>query len=178
MKRVFGCVAALCMSVSLYAQSITVELFHTNNGHQNASIGTVKLEDSYFGMLITPNLHGLTPGLHGFHVHINPDCGNHGLNAGGHLDPMKTGKHLGPYNINGHLGDLPALYVNDKGQAIHPVLAPRLRVKQVFGHSLMVHEGGDNYADTPESLGGGGARIACGVVKAPSSDPKEKPAAS
>ncbi|MBM3511952.1 MAG: superoxide dismutase [Cu-Zn] SodC1, partial [Alphaproteobacteria bacterium] len=25
--------------------------------------------------------------------------------------------------------------------------------------------GGDNYADAPAALGGGGARIACGVIK-------------
>jgi len=29
----------------------------------------------------------------------------------------------------------------------------------------MVHVGGDNHSDHPEKLGGGGARMACGVVK-------------
>jgi len=29
----------------------------------------------------------------------------------------------------------------------------------------MVHVGGDNYSDNPEALGGGGARMACGVIK-------------
>lgn len=28
----------------------------------------------------------------------------------------------------------------------------------------MVHAGGDNYADDPKPLGGGGARIACGSI--------------
>jgi superoxide dismutase, Cu-Zn family len=28
----------------------------------------------------------------------------------------------------------------------------------------MIHAGGDNYADQPQPLGGGGARIACGVI--------------
>jgi Cu-Zn family superoxide dismutase len=28
----------------------------------------------------------------------------------------------------------------------------------------MIHEGGDNYSDEPAPLGGGGARIACGVI--------------
>jgi Cu-Zn family superoxide dismutase len=28
----------------------------------------------------------------------------------------------------------------------------------------MIHAGGDNHADHPEKLGGGGARIGCGVV--------------
>jgi Cu-Zn family superoxide dismutase len=29
----------------------------------------------------------------------------------------------------------------------------------------MIHVGGDNYADHPMPLGGGGARMACGVIK-------------
>jgi superoxide dismutase, Cu-Zn family len=29
----------------------------------------------------------------------------------------------------------------------------------------MIHSGGDNYSDAPAPLGGGGARIACGVIK-------------
>jgi len=28
----------------------------------------------------------------------------------------------------------------------------------------MIHAGGDNYSDEPAKLGGGGARMACGVV--------------
>jgi Cu-Zn family superoxide dismutase len=28
----------------------------------------------------------------------------------------------------------------------------------------MIHQGGDNYSDDPKKLGGGGARVACGVI--------------
>ena len=86
------------------------------------------------------------------------------LGAGGHFDPGKTGKHLGPYG-DGHLGDLPPLFADAAGRSTLPVLAPRLKTADVKGRSLMVHAGGDNYADQPEPLGGGGPRIACGVVK-------------
>ncbi len=41
---------------------------------------------------------------------------------------------------------------------------------------LVIHEGGDNYSDTPKPLGGGGGRIACGVVPEPSGAAKTKPA--
>ena len=41
--------------------------------------------------------------------------------------------------------------------------APRLRVSDLSGKALMIHAGGDTYSDTP-NLGGGGARIACGVI--------------
>lgn len=33
----------------------------------------------------------------------------------------------------------------------------------------MIHAGSDNHADHPQPLGGGGARVACGVIKAPAS---------
>ena len=47
-----------------------------------------------------------------------------------------------------------------------PVLAPRIKdLKELQGLSLMVHVGGDNHSDHPKALGGGGARLACGVIK-------------
>ena len=82
---------------------------------------------------------------------------------GGHLDPQKTGKHGYPWG-DGHLGDLPPLYVGADGVATQPVLGPRLKLGDLKGRSLMVHAGGDNHADHPAPLGGGGARIVCGVV--------------
>ena len=135
------------------------------------SLGTVNLEKHDKGVLITPNLTGLQPGLHGFHVHQNPDCGpgekdgkkQAGLAAGGHYDPKSTGEHNGPFH-DGHHGDLPALFVDEQGNANHPVLAPRLSLDELKGRSLMIHQGGDNYSDSPQALGGGGARVACGVI--------------
>lgn len=131
------------------------------------SIGTVSLEDTEHGLLLTPELHDLPPGVYGFHVHENPSC-QPGENeegetiaageAGGHYDPQDTGAHEGPYG-EGHLGDLPVLIVNENGEATLPLLAPRASVEDVQGRSLMIHEGGDNYADHP-----GGPRMACGVI--------------
>ena len=135
-------------------------------------IGTVTIREAAQGIVLEPNLKSLPPGSRGFHVHQNPDCGpgqNNGQTAagfaaGGHLDPASSGKHLGPQGT-GHLGDLPALVVNSSGVANQPVVAPRLSLKDVQGRALMIHEGGDNYADEPKPLGGGGGRIACGIIK-------------
>jgi len=132
--------------------------------HNHTEMGRVLFEDSPHGLLIRPAIRALTPGLHGFHIHANASCGEHGASAGGHLDPKKNGKHLGPY-ANGHLGDLPTLYVDKAGEANQVNLAPRLSVKQIRGHSVMVHAGEDNYSDKPKPLGGGGERIACGVIQ-------------
>jgi Cu-Zn family superoxide dismutase len=43
------------------------------------------------------------------------------------------------------------------------VTAARLKLDDVSGRALVIHEGGDNYTDSPEN-GGGKGRIACGVV--------------
>ena len=58
------------------------------------------------------------------------------------------------------------LVVNDAGVADQPIIAPRLKtLAEVKGKALMVHVGGDNMADSPQPLGGGGGRFACGVIK-------------
>jgi Cu-Zn family superoxide dismutase len=136
-------------------------------------IGTITLEDSSGGLVLKPNLKGLTPGQHGFHLHANASCAAAeqngqmaaGIGAGGHFDPDKTGKHLGPDAMGGHKGDLPALTVAADGTVKGSLLAPHLKLADVVGHALMIHAGGDNYSDQPKPLGGGGVRIACGVVR-------------
>jgi Cu-Zn family superoxide dismutase len=154
------------------AEDITVTMNLVTPQGVGKEIGTVTLSDSPYGLILQPHLKGLQPGIHGFHVHQNPDCGPAkegekmipGLAAGGHFDPGNTGRHEGPYG-NGHLGDLPVLIVDRNGEATLPILAPRLKTSDVRGHSLMIHAGGDNYSDKPKKLGGGGARVACGAIR-------------
>ena len=134
--------------------------------------GMVTLADSAYGLVLTPALNGLAVGVHGFHVHEKGSCAPApdssgkpvaAAAAGGHLDPQQTKRHGLPWG-DGHLGDLPALVVTADGTATQPVLAPRLKLADVRGHALMVHAGGDNHADHPQPLGGGGGRVACGVI--------------
>jgi len=138
------------------------------------SIGTVTATDTANGLQLTPALTGLPPGEHGFHLHAkgscepgpDPDKGGAAaaaFGAGGHFDPAVTGKHEGPLGM-GHQGDIPYLVVSSDGRATKAVVAPRLKVSDLAGHALVIHVGGDNYSDQPTKLGGGGARIACGVA--------------
>lgn len=158
----FGLLSLLAVSVAQASVNIPISIVKAN-GDQKA-IGYVKAEDSVCGVLLTPHLHDLPPGIHGFHIHEHPSCADNGNAAGGHLDPTKSEKHLGPYDHQGHLGDLPVLIVNADGTATLPTLAPRFKLKQLKGHSLMIHAGADNYSDIPEKNGGGGERYACGVI--------------
>ncbi|WP_104203212.1 superoxide dismutase family protein [Billgrantia saliphila] len=158
---------------ALAQESQEVEMNWVKTDGIEESIGTISLEDTDHGLLLTPDLSELPPGVYGFHVHENASC-EPGENdsgemqaagkAGSHYDPEDAGSHEGPYG-EGHLGDLPVLIVNENGEATLPVLAPRLSVEDLKDRSLMIHEGGDNYSDEPEPLGGGGSRMACGVIE-------------
>ncbi|HYF98223.1 MAG TPA: superoxide dismutase family protein [Coxiellaceae bacterium] len=164
MKFVIPACAMVLCSVA-QAASLKVNLYTTEPGNQaGKSVGYVTLQDTQYGLLITPHLKNITPGWHGFHVHQNPSCADNGEAAGPHIDPQQTKEHLGPYN-QGHLGDMPALSIQANGTDAQPVVAPRLTVANLKGHSLIIHENGDNYSDHPLPLGGGGPRAYCGIIK-------------
>lgn len=159
----------LISSPSFASATLSVEVKDLEN---DKSVGQITFRHSEFGLVLVPDLSGLPTGLHGFHLHENPSCQSSfkegsklpGNQAGGHYDPENTGKHGSAWSTDSHLGDLPPLYVNEQGQANQPVLAPRLTLDDLSGRSIMIHAGGDNHSDHPLPLGGGGARIACGVI--------------
>lgn len=160
----------LAMSLPAMATEQIVVIRAISADGVGKAIGTIKLSDSDEGLVLDPDVGELKPGKHGFHIHQNPSCEpgmkdgkpSAGEAAGGHYDPANTGEHKGPKG-SGHLGDLPALEVKEDGSATSKLVAPRLKLEQIHGRALMIHEGGDNYSDTPK-LGGGGARVACGVI--------------
>lgn len=146
----------------------TVEISIYMMNKDKTLVGTITAKDTIYGLMLRPKLFGLTPqltaGIHGFHIHENGSCDEMAMDAGGHLDPFKTKVHLGPFNPKGHLGDLPALYLDKDGTISHPVMAPKLRVNDILGASIIIHANGDNYSDHPELAGGGGSRSLCGVI--------------
>lgn len=163
--------ASVCFAAE---KTIDIHLVNASGEHKGIGkkIGTITFQDTKEGLQVRPNLKGLTPGEHGFHIHENPSCEAAEKDgkwvaaqaAGGHFDPQQTTHHEGPTG-KGHLGDLPKLIVDKKGEAHQAGTAARLTLADIEGRSVVIHEHGDNYADEPEALGGGGARIACGVIK-------------
>jgi Cu-Zn family superoxide dismutase len=149
--------------------------------------GTITIKATAEGLELATDLKGLPPGEHGFHLHEKPSCAvadkdgkpAPGQAAGGHFDPDATKVHKGPGG-GGHKGDLPKLTVDEKGNAKGNLTVAGLKLEDVAGRALMIHEGGDNYSDAPKPLGGGGARIACGVIPGGAPEPKAeaKPAAA
>jgi Cu-Zn family superoxide dismutase len=154
------------------AKSLKVTMNAITPDGVGKSIGTITLKETKDGVTLEPKLKGLLAGEHGFHLHENASCDpadkegkkTAGQAAGGHFDPDATKAHKGPGG-GGHKGDLPKLVVSDKGEAKDKLEVKGLKLTDFQGRSLMIHEGGDTYSDTPKPLGGGGARVACGVVK-------------
>ncbi|MBC7951394.1 MAG: superoxide dismutase family protein [Rhodospirillaceae bacterium] len=167
-------VTAFALAVSFATPALAAKATITVTAlDTGAVLGTIEATDSKQGLMLKPKLSGLPAGAHGIHLHQNGDCGAKdqdgktvpGLAAGGHFDPKGTSKHLGPWSDGGHQGDLPALAVNADGTAADPLVAPHLKVADLKGRAIIIHAGADNYADEPKPLGGGGPRMACGVVK-------------
>lgn len=178
-KQLWG-LAILVLAGSLagkaFAASSEVEMFMVNGEGTAEEIGYITIEETGYGLLFTPNVGGLPPGTHGFHIHTKGSCApsidpNTGAkvpagDAGGHFDPAGTGKHSSPWDDSGHLGDLPVLYVDSQGNSVAPVLAPRLKtLEQVRDRALMIHTGGDSHSDHPVPLGGAGGRLGCGIIR-------------
>lgn len=171
-----GCSQIPNTETSTTQNSATVSNTKTVNIHAVSAsgiaekIGIIQLQDSPDGLVIQTQLTQLSAGEHGFHIHEKGSCepaekeGKMGaaLAAGGHFNPQKTPHHGTP--STGHLGDLPKLIVDANGNANTTSIAPRLKLADIQGLAIMVHAGGDNYSDDPKPLGGGGDRVACGVI--------------
>ncbi|HWT97563.1 MAG TPA: superoxide dismutase family protein [Terriglobales bacterium] len=161
---------AMVISNPALADQVVVKLNAISASGVGDPVGTVTISDSADGMKLAFNLRNMPQGDHGAHIHENPNCGPGekdgqmmaGLAAGDHYDPEHTGHHMGP-NGMGHLGDLEVVSIDPSGMDTEITTAKRLHVSDIRGRALVIHSNADNFTDTPPN-GGGGARIACGVI--------------
>lgn len=131
------------------------------------------------GVEIALTAEGLTPGLHGYHIHTNGACApgpdpatgrtvDFGA-AGGHFDPGESGKHGrpgAPAHAN-HAGELPNLQADGAGKAslqyVNDQVALTPGKNSVMGRALVVHANPDDYQTNP--AGNSGPRVLCGVIE-------------
>jgi Cu-Zn family superoxide dismutase len=150
---------------------VTVKINHISETGIGKPAGTITIKQTKDGLELSTNLKGLPAGERGFHLHETGSCEpadkdgvkTAGLAAGAHYDPEATKAHKGPGG-GGHKGDLPKLEISAKGTSKAKLQVAGLKIEDVAGRALMIHDGGDNYSDQPKPLGGGGGRIACGVI--------------
>ena len=136
---------------------------------KGAPVGTAVFTEKSKGVEIDLKVSGLTPGLHGFHIHNAGRCEAPDFaSAGPHFNP--EGKQHGWDNPQGHhLGDLQNLNVGPDGKARVHVLIPGVTLGE--GPNSLFHEGGTALVihakpddGKTDPAGNAGARVACGVI--------------
>jgi Cu-Zn family superoxide dismutase len=151
---------------TLEAPTATASLLDSSG----ARAGVATFSDSAGSGWLAVSVTGLTPGLHGMHVHESGTCTTPDFqSAGGHFNPGSK-KH-GTQNPEGpHAGDLPNLLVEDDGSADTTLAASRVLLAEgpssMVGteqRSLVIHADPDDEKTDPS--GNSGARMVCGVIE-------------
>ena len=174
MKKIYLSIllAGTVLCTPVMAEVTQATIYRLTPEGTGAVVGTITFTDTERGLRVDESFKGLSPGEHGIHIHENGNCGSTvvdgktvlGGAAGGHYDPHQTDRHAGP-GADGHQGDLPVLFVASDGTVQATYSLPGVQVSDFKGRAVIIHENGDNYQDKPEPLGGGGGRIACGIIE-------------
>ncbi|KAL8227218.1 hypothetical protein R6Q57_017050 [Mikania cordata] len=113
---------------------------------------------------------GLTPGLHGFHLHEFGDTTNGCISTGPHFNPNGL-THGAPEDDIRHAGDLGNIIANADGVAEAVIVDNQIPLSgpnAVVGRAFVVHELADDLGkgghELSLSTGNAGGRLACGVV--------------
>ncbi|KAH1066967.1 hypothetical protein J1N35_031954 [Gossypium stocksii] len=113
---------------------------------------------------------GLTPGLHGFHLHEYGDTTNGCMSTGAHFNPNRM-THGAPEDEVRHVGDLGNIVANADGVAEATIVDKQIPLSgpsAVIGRAFVVHELEDDLGKGGHELslttGNAGGRLACGVV--------------
>lgn len=138
-------------------------VIHSTKG--NTITGVVYFEQKSDGLHITADIEGLTPGLHGIHIHEYGDCAcDDAICTGEHFNPTNQ-PHGGLSSAQRHVGDFGNLEANSQGIA-HLAIVDKLTTlngpHSILGRALIVHAQPDDLVSQPS--GNSGARIGCGVV--------------
>ena len=120
----------------------------------------------------------LPPGVYAMHIHNSGMCDVPDFQtAGGHFNPY--GRKHGMKNPDGpHAGDLPNLVVPANGKVDILVTIPEVTLRDGVasllgprGTSVVIHANPDDERTDPG--GNSGARMACGVIRAPATEIQE-----
>jgi Cu-Zn family superoxide dismutase len=162
---VIACCASLagCSSVSLRSPTASANLAPTKGNQVSGTVSFVQHGDS---VVVEAHLVGLTPGLHGFHIHEKGDCtAADASSAGAHFNPHKS-SHGGPQVAPRHAGDLGNITADGAGVAQYKVEVTGISLDtgadSIIGRAVIVHGNPDDLRTQP--AGNAGPRIACGLI--------------
>ena len=136
--------------------------------------GVIKIRELDINMVhITGKIEGLTPGLHGFHIHKCGDLEQQCDSCCAHYNPHNR-THGGPDDLERHVGDLGNIKANEQGIANIDIKDHLVKLSgpySVIGRSFVIHESKDDlgkgtgkYKEESLKTGNAGKRIGCGVI--------------
>jgi len=152
-----------CSHMSLRSSAATATLAPTRGNQASGVVNFIQRADMVY---IEARITGLTPGLHGFHIHEKGDCrAPDGSSAGGHFNPAAA-THGGAESAIRHAGDLGNLKADASGIAVYKGQVSGISLDvgsdSIIGRSVIVHANQDDLRTDP--AGNAGARVACGLV--------------
>jgi len=151
--------------VSAQAESATKAVAVLSPTKDSSVAGTVTFTKVDGGVKIVADVTGLTPGLHGFHIHEFGDCSApDATSAGGHFNPHHM-QHGGPDAAMRHAGDFGNLEADASGKAHYERVDSMISfdgADSIIGHGVIVHAKADDLTSQPS--GNAGARVACGAI--------------
>ncbi|KAG6751884.1 hypothetical protein POTOM_044095 [Populus tomentosa] len=117
---------------------------------------------------VTGRITGLSPGLHGFHIHALGDTTNGCNSTGPHFNPLKK-DHGAPSDNERHAGDLGNITAGSDGVAevsIKDLQIPLSGMHSILGRAVVVHADPDDLGkgghELSKTTGNAGARVGCG----------------
>lgn len=135
----------------------------------NEAEGTLTFESTAHGVRVAIVMTGLTPGLHGLHLHEVGDCSaSDAGSAGGHFAPRSM-PHGAPSDDRHHAGDFGNIEADDSGRVDAEFLVGSIALDSadtpfgIVGRAAIVHADRDDLETQPS--GDSGARVACGVIQ-------------
>jgi Cu-Zn family superoxide dismutase len=128
--------------------------------------GEVLFQETEQGVRLKVVARGLTPGMHGFHVHEVGDCSAPDFeSAGEHFAP--AGHPHGAPAASSHAGDLGNVEADASGAVETVMMTRHVELdegpRSIAGRAIVIHAQPDDLSSQPS--GNAGARVACGVIE-------------
>ena len=149
----------------------SIEAIAVLNNKEQKVQGTVYFTEENSRIKVEIKLKGLTPGLHGFHIHETGNLLDKCSSCKGHFNPYGK-NHGGPNSKERHVGDLGNIKANSKGVVEQVIYDSKIKLRgtksNIIGRSVVIHQDEDNLGipGDEESLktGRAGSRIGCAVI--------------
>ena len=125
----------------------SIEAIAVLNNKEQKVQGTVYFTEENSRIKVEINLKGLTPGLHGFHIHETGNLLDKCITCKGHFNPYGK-NHGGPNDKERHVGDLGNILADSKGIVKQTIFDSVIKLRgfksNIIGRSVVIHQDEDN----------------------------------